>query len=213
MKKAILLFAISSIAFSCKKKEDNPQPVLQPQPAPVVQPTTVEVKVIDEIGNSMPNATVTLIKQTFSVALFSNDTTFEYTTIASGKTNDRGVFKTTTDANIKIYYTIEAGECLEQSSSTFIGNTTPNVNNIVTVVMKNTAGTLKIVNNNDDPFYIYKDGTLWFTAEAGMNYTYKLKNGTYSIRALQKSGYLVNPTDATVSKTVSCGTETITTIN
>jgi hypothetical protein len=75
----------------------------------------------------------------------------------------------------------------------------------------NNTGTLKVLNvNSSNPYAIYVDGDYKGIANGGSSLTVEIKAGTYPIRAIQQSGYIVFPSVYNSSVTVPrCGTENV----
>jgi hypothetical protein len=87
---------------------------------------------------------------------------------------------------------------------------TENFNNTSTTVISST-GTLAFVNNSTNPYAVYINGTYEFDAAGGeTSHSNYRPTGSYSIRVLQESGYLIYPTDQTYTGTLECG-QTLTT--
>ena len=64
-------------------------------------------------------------------------------------------------------------------------------------------GDFEVVNTKSDPYYLYMNGSLW--GEVGANNTKTFTDrasGSYSFKAVQKSGYLIYPTEFTSASTI-----------
>ena len=59
------------------------------------------------------------------------------------------------------------------------------------------TGILKLSSTSDNPYYVYIDGNYQTTIAGHGTYSWKLNTGSYTVRVLQKSGYLFYPTDET----------------
>ena len=185
----LLLVLFISIT-SCKK--DNPPP------------TTLEIKLVDNVGNPVSGASVNLYN---TLSDFENNSN-----VISSKTSDVDGKVTFTDLNSKVYYWFASIGCLNNYNGAGFTATplTANTNNSVTCVLTST-GTLIFTNNSSDPYQVYNNGTLMFVANPGTTYTYNYKpTANYIIRVVQVSGYVFTPTDLTFDQvTLTCG-QTIT---
>jgi hypothetical protein len=72
------------------------------------------------------------------------------------------------------------------------------------------TGTLSFVNTSSNPYRVYINGKEEFslTGEKSLLMN-NMPTGSYSIRVLQVSGYLLFPTDKTYNGTLNCGTTLI----
>lgn len=64
-------------------------------------------------------------------------------------------------------------------------------------------GDFEVVNTQSSPYYLYMNNSLWGEVGANTTKTFTDKaSGSYSFRAVQKSGYLIYPTEFTVATTI-----------
>lgn len=166
----------------------------------ITNPTSLQISVKDNIGNPVSGATVKLYSTETD---FINETNQVLTT-QSTNTSGVVVFKPLTAS--KYYWKIVNG-CQRNiyTSYTSTSALTLNINNLVTCVLGGT-GTLTLINNSANPYDIYLNGTLQFVNMAGGSRKDLLvPTGNYTIRVLQKSGYVLTPTDKTYTGSLVCG--------
>lgn len=192
----LTLVLITLVAtFQSFKKEDTSPP-----------PTQIEFSVKDNLGNSVSGATVKLYTSEKDFRAQSNQFGETHFADASGKVTVTGL------SNIRYYWFVEK-EC----KNNFYGGVTSEsniaLNKTTTMdVILNPTGTLKFVSNSTNPYKIFINGTEIGQLEGNAtDYAYYTPAGSYSIRVLQVSGYVVTPTDKTYTGTVSCGTTLTTT--
>ena len=166
----------------------------------ITDPTSLEISVKDNLGNPVSGATVKLystesdwISETFQV-------------LTTQTTNSSGVVIFKPLAASKYFWKISKG-CQSNIYTTYTSTSalTSNINNLVTSILGST-GTLTIINNSTYPYDIYLNGTLQFVNMAGGSRKDLLvPTGNYTIRVLQKSGYVLTPTDKTYTGSLVCG--------
>jgi hypothetical protein len=188
MKKNILiLIAIIGLAIlsSCKKEPT---------------PTSLELTFKDVLGNSVSGASVKLYSSQTDWNNGSNQVGTTQFSDATGKVNFNDL------SNIKYYWFAEK-DCINNvnGSVTTTSALTANLNNTLNVILSST-GTLKFINTSSNPYRIYINGTVAFDMNGGTTqYKYYMPIGSYSLRVLQISGYVIYPTDMTYTGTLSCG--------
>jgi hypothetical protein len=190
--KLIILLFIAVLIHGCSSKKDDPAPL-------VLDPTTLELTVLNGTGNIVSGATV---------QLFSNENDWKNGTnqIGSDQISDaNGKVKFTNLATIKYYFWGYKGCSNNYNGGVALVNPlTANVKNTVNLVITETS-TLKFVNNSNNPYRIYINGTTKFDMDGNTNRTvFNLPTGDYTLRYLQLSGYLVSATDETLSTTLNC---------
>jgi hypothetical protein len=194
MKKHILVLMVIIglvIVNSCKKEPT---------------PTTLELSIIDEFGNIVSGA---------SVELYSSETDWNNASNQIGTTltsNALGKVRFNTVSNIKYYWFVEK-DCKNNVNGTITSTSalTANINNTFNVIITST-GTLKFVSTSNYPYRIYINGVVAFEMNGGTtHYEYYMPIGSYSIRVLQLSGYVISPTDLTYTGTLNCGSTLLTT--
>ncbi len=183
----------TAFSFSgCSKSNDAPS-------TPPVPTTALQITTTDGLGNKLAGATVTL---------YSSQTDWKNSTnpIVSGVTNAFGAV--TFDNLTSLQYYWSASMDCENNVNGSATTTTPITTHIttsITTVLTGT-GTLKFVNNSANPYSIYINGALAGTvAGNSIGQIINKPIGSYSIRVLQNSGYLISPTDETVNGTLTCG--------
>jgi hypothetical protein len=189
---AIFIIPLNLFLFSCSKSPDT----IQVTPVN----TSLEISLKDDLGNSVTGATVKLYS---SESNYLNEGSQVQTSKTSGS-NGVVLFENLT--SIKYYYNAEK-DCLTNAfgAVTTTNNLSANYKNTVTVVLSK-SGTLKINNISTNPYDVYINGVLKITNMAGGNLkTFKVGLGTYNIRVLQKSGYILYPTEKTYTGNISCG--------
>ena len=185
------LLVITSIALllSCSKKKEDPAPI---EPTPTVQPTTLTMKILDQLGNKVPNA---------NVKLFADSTAYK-SNIGTNYTADaNGVFSKALSPS-KWYWKVTT-LCDMSTTNTTTQPLKANVDNQVTVVLQG-YGTITMNNSTTNPYYVYNDGNLLFTLEGNTSKEFTTTLGNHTVRVLQKSGYVLYPTDKSYSSTLSC---------
>lgn len=184
----ILISIISFCVQSCSKESiESPKT------------TSLEITLRDDLGNLIQGATV---------KLYPSETDYKnQTNSLSVKTsNASGVVTFDNLTSIKYYFSADK-DCL---SNAFGGVATASSlvlnqkNNSVCVLGK--TGTLKFTNLSSNPYDIYINGTLTIqNMPGGAIRQYLAPAANYSIRVLQKSGYILFPTDKTYTGSLTCG--------
>lgn len=195
MKKISILFVILTASlFSCSKSSD---PVTTP-PTPVT--TSLEITLKDELGNPVIGASVKLYN---SESNYQNATNQLQTTKTSGS---NGVVLFDNLSAIKYYFSADK-DCLTNAfGGVATDNLYANSKNNVTCILS-PSGTLVINNTSTNPYDVYINDVLQIpNMTGGTSQSFKAGKGTYKIRVIQKSGYLLTPTDKTYTGSISCGT-------
>jgi hypothetical protein len=196
MKKVIfLIIALIGLMTinSCKKEEVKPTP------------TSLEVTLKDNLGNKISGASVKLYSSQTNWNNGANQVGTTQFSDASGKVKFNDL------SNIKYFWFAEK-DCQNNVNGgiTTTSALTANVNNTVDVILSST-GTLKFVSTSSNPYRIYINGNAAFDMNGGTTqFKYYMPTGSYSIRVLQLSGYVISPTDKTYTGTIGCG-QTLTT--
>jgi hypothetical protein len=194
MKKSIFfLLAIIGLAIPGSCKKDQPDP------------TSLEINVIDELGNIVSGA---------SVELYSSENDWNNATNQIGKTlisDALGIVTFDNVSNIKYYWYAEK-DCKNNVNGAITSAAlTANMKTKVNVVITST-GTFMFVNASVNPYRIYINGISTLDMNGGTSqYMYYMPIGAYVIRVLQLSGYSGSPTDKTYTGTLNCGSTLVTT--
>lgn len=189
MTRHILYFLLISLTIACSKKSSDPQPA--------DQPTVITINVKDEVGNPVPYS---------SIKIYTNQTDFNNDSAITSypnTTDGNGTYSTTASA-VTYYWRIK-NDC---QSNIFKANhsaapLTANQTNVFTAVIGKIAN-INLTNTSINPYYVYLDGILTLTMNGGTSKSIIVPIGTHSVRVLQKSGYLVSPTDKTYTAAVGC---------
>jgi hypothetical protein len=73
---------------------------------------------------------------------------------------------------------------------------------------KDSEGTIKLVNQDKDPFYVYIDGKIVSTIPGHSTQTFTLEIGSHSVKVVEKSGYILVQQIQTWNVTVKINTTT-----
>lgn len=181
----IIMASLTMSISSCKKND----------------PTSLELTLKDDLGNSVSSATVKLYSSQTDWNSGSNQVGATQLSDASGKVKFSDL------SNINYYWFAEK-DCKNNVNGaiTTTSALTANINNTVNVILSNT-GTIKFTNTSGDPYRIFINGTVAFDIIYGgtIQYKYYMPTGSYSLRFLQLSGYFLYPTDITYTGTIICG--------
>jgi hypothetical protein len=184
----ILILALSLLISNCSKKDGVTK-----------QNTALKITAVDDVGLSIAGATVKLYA---SQTDYSRDKNVIFTknTDASGNTTFNDL------PAIQYYWRVTSGCKNNQiTTSTSTSALTNGITNTVSVQLKS-MGLLKFVNNSTNPYYIYINGVVQSNAIEGNSIAeVNAPTGNYTIRVLQKSGYLVSPTDKSYTGSLLCG--------
>ena len=191
MKKfTIVFFVILSVMAGCGKTDNT---------TPAVTQTNFSITVTDELGNKVSGATVELYQSESDLLASTN--------IVKTVISDANGIAKFTDLYAIRYWWNASKDCKNNLNGgvTVLNPLTIFVDNKVTTVLTST-GTISIINNSSNPYEIYVNGNDYVRLEG--NHNIKLNNvkaGSYSIRVLQLSGYILSPTDKTYTVNVDCG--------
>lgn len=185
------LLVLALLFFSCSKNSGGG--------GTTAQDTKLKLKITDDLGNASVGASVILYA---SLSDYQNNVNM--TAIAT--TDVTGTVTFSNLSAIKYYWFAQKG-CLNNvfGTSTTTTALTANVTNSLTCVMAGT-GQIKFVNTSTNPYRIYVNGQVYTDLNGGsIQTTGYAAVGSYNIRVLQLSGYLVTPTDKTYTGNVNCG--------
>lgn len=166
--------------------------------------SSIELIVKDNLGNPVQGASVKLYLEYSDLQAGIDQIGSTQFTDVNGKAVFTGL------SPVKYYWFAEK-ECLNNYNGavTTAESLTEGVKNIVNCIVSQT-GTIKMVSTSTNPYKVYFNGSYVFDIAGGQTiYSFYKPTGSYSIRVLQISGYLIYPTDETYSTTLSCG-ETVT---
>jgi PKD repeat protein len=166
----------------------------------LAKPTALQITVKDNLGNPVSGAIVRLYS---TLTDWTNETNQTFTPQTS---NTTGVVTFSPLSAISYYWKITSG-C---QNNIFGSNTTTtalsaNTTTAVTSVIAGT-GIIALTNASSNPYDVFINGTLQVSSMPGSTSKNLIAPvGSYSIRILQKSGYLITPTDKTYTGNVQCG--------
>ena len=198
MRKILICILFSTLIFSGCKKDDST--------TPTPTPTSLEIHLKDYLGNIVSSASVKLYA---TLTDWNNGTNQVGTTQYSDGLGNVIFYNL---ANIQYYWYAEK-DCQNNINGavTTTYPLTANVNNNVNVILSST-GTLAFISTSTNPYHIYINGTFAFDMNGGTTqYRYNMPTGSYTIRVIQISGYVLYPTDETFNGTVTCGSTFTTT--
>jgi hypothetical protein len=179
----ILALAVPLIILSGCKKDD-------PSPS-----TTIEIRLIDESGNSVSGATVKLYKSQADIENQENQ-------LGSTLTSDTGGKVTFSNLESLPYYWLAEKGCQNNVNGIM---TTDALESGKTRIITSTlisTGNLELTNQSLDQYQVYINGYLLLTADAGFVYNYiYVPVGSYEIRVLKVGGAV----DKTYNGTITCG--------
>jgi hypothetical protein len=193
-KTAILVVATLILFSNCSKKNSSPPP-----------DTVLKMTVTDNLGNPVSGATVTLY---LSQSSFLNQTN----AITSNTTGTNGIAIFSGLSPVVYYWRVIKGCQTNFNGAITSSALTANITNNTIVVLQS-VGNLKMVNNSSNPYKIYINGVLTVASFPGnSNQTFTdAPIGAYTIRVVQLSGFAVSPTDETFTGNLTCGLTLVTT--
>ncbi|HAT76661.1 MAG TPA: hypothetical protein DCS19_07420 [Flavobacterium sp.] len=187
----LAIIAITMTFASCKKEEE----------AKVTpQPTTLEFTVKNSLGNSVAGATVMLYSSLTNMQNLTNPIGDPKTTDANGKVTISNL------QAIKYYYRVEK-DCENNinGATSIANNLTANSNNVVTVILSKT-GDFMFQNTSSNPYNVYINGELIGDIDGNTTQPlYYQPIGSYTIKVVQKSGYVISPTENNFTSNLICG--------
>jgi hypothetical protein len=189
MKKiALLMTGIICLVCSCKKSGTTSPPT-----------TSLQITVTDNLGNTVQGALVALYS---SESDFNNDVN----RVNLQTTDSKGIVTFSNLQAIKYYWFAQNGCRNNIFGSVMTTNPiTANIKNTVTTILQST-GVLKFVNTSTNPYHVYVNNQLYTDLAGGATKSTEFAlAGSYTIRVVQISGYIVSPTDKTYTGTLSCG--------
>lgn len=166
----------------------------------ILRPTALQINVRDGLGNAVSGATVKLYG---TLSDWTNETNQLLTTQT---TNASGVVVFTPLSPQNYYWKIVNG-CQNNLYGSIATTNALAANNttIVTSVLSAT-GTLVLNNNSSNPYDVYQNGTLLIASmPGGTSRSFVVPTGQYNIRVIQKSGFVLTPTDKAYTGNVNCG--------
>lgn len=188
---ALLSLILLVLISSCTSSEDD---------GIVIEPTTsLEITLKDNLGNNL---------QDVVVKLFSSQDDWENQTnqVGSTKYSDAsGVVRFNDLSNIKYYWYAEKG-CANNiyGSITTVSPIEKTKVTTVTSILEKT-GFISLKSTSNNPYRIYINGTILTEMNGNESKNFTAKEGAYTVRVLQLSGYILYPTDKTYNITVGCG--------
>ena len=166
----------------------------------LVNPTALQITVKDNLGNPVAGA---LVKLYSTLTDWTNETN---QILTSQTSNTNGVVTFAPLSAISYYWKISSG-CQNNifgsntTSAALSSNTTTTVTSII-----GGTGIIALTNSSSNPYDVFINGTLQVSSmPGGTSKNLIAPVGSYSVRILQKSGYLITPTDKTYTGSVACG--------
>ncbi len=191
MKKIITLIVIAlSLGLSSCSKDD----------LGVEVKTYLDIYVKDNLGNPVQGAEVKLYSSETDWKNGSNQVGAAQYSNAEGKAVFEGV------SNIK-YYWLATKDCNNNvnGSVTTASPLNKGERNSVNTILTST-GNMRLNSTSSNPYRIYINGNAVLDMQGGsVQYWNYLPVGTYTVRVLQLSGYVLYPTDKTYSVNITCG--------
>lgn len=196
--KRVFLFTISivlAVLSSCSQDDLGVEPK-----------TYLDIYVKDNLGNPVQDAVVKLYSSEDDWKKGTNQVGAVQYSDAQGKVVFDGV------SNIKYYWLATKG-CYNNvyGSITTVSPIPKGQRSSVNTII-NPSGTIKLTSTSSNPYRIYLNGNAIMDMSGGSTeYWNYLPTGSYSVRVLQLSGYILYPTDKTYTVTVSCGNTSVVT--
>ncbi|MCX6350522.1 MAG: hypothetical protein NTX03_01530 [Bacteroidetes bacterium] len=163
--------------------------------------TSLAITLTDDSGSKVSGASVDLYA---SLSDYNNGTN----KVKTETSDASGVATFTGLSGIQYYWAAESG--CKNNKNGIRTSTAPLVEGKASTIgtILYSSGMLQLINSSSNPYKIYINTVEQFDMDGGTTKKVSMKVGTYSIRVLQKSGYLVYPTDKSFSVTTSCGNTT-----
>ncbi len=194
MKKIITLIVVAlSLGLSSCTKDD----------LGVEVKTYLDIYVKDNLGNPVQGAEVKLYSSETDWKNSSNQVGAAQYSNSEGKAVFEGV------SNIKYYWLATKG-CNNNvnGSVTTVSPLNKGERNSVNTILTST-GNIRLNSTSSNPYRIYINGNAILDMQGGaVQYWNYLPVGTYTVRVLQLSGYILYPTDKTYSVNITCGNTT-----
>ena len=165
----------------------------------VTSSTSLQLLVVDSIGKPVPGAVVQLFVS--SVDYFSNINPY-----LTQVTDQKGV-ATFIPLSVKVYWWSVTQGCM---TNIYGGNTShfalqSNTMNKDTTQVLGT-GSLIFKNTSSDTYDVYVNSNLLISnMPSGTSQTFTALSGNYTIEVIQKTGYLIYPTDVKYTGQLVCG--------
>ncbi|HWJ28322.1 MAG TPA: hypothetical protein VNS32_17385 [Flavisolibacter sp.] len=177
--------------FSCSKKDSSSN----------VSDTKLKLTITNNLNNPVSGAIVRLYAT-------ANDLLNQANPIGASATTDYQGQVTFSGLSASKYYWLAQNGCANNVNDyvTSGENLNSGITNTARITIKET-GTLVLTNNSKDPYIIYLNGTQLSNPMAGstsVSVKYAL-TGSYTVRVVQQSGYIITPTDKSYSGVLSCG--------
>jgi PKD repeat protein len=170
------------------------------QTVTISNPTALQIKVIDNLGNPIVGATVKLYPSQLDYLNVTNQV------LTTQLTNSQGIV-TFQPLNPSKYYWNAYLDCKTNifGSATTANNLVPNTINTVQTILNSTS-ILTLANNSTNPYSVSFDGSILNSSMAGNSSTsYPIPSGNHTIVVTQLNGYVLTPTVKTYSINPSCG--------
>ena len=176
----------------------------EPKPTPTPTPTSLELTVRNSLGNPINGATVKLFRS-------NSDFNNQANQVGSTQlTNSSGVAVFSNLEPLQYFWRIESG-CLNNINNSFT-STSPlaaNTKNLATVIISET-GSIQFNSTSANPYRLFINGVNVGDLPGGNSAVFQNRPvGSYTLRVLQLSGFLLTPTDLTFSGNLSCGSTLI----
>ncbi len=162
--------------------------------------TSLEFTVVNDLGNTINGASVKLYGS-------SDDWLKQTNQIGSTKYSDENGKVKFDDLQSMKYYWFAENSCYNNYNGAVTTKEpiSKGKNNLVNVVLTPT-GKLLLTSNSSNPYKIFINDEEKFTMNGGTTKTLNyLPTGSYSIRVLQVSGYVLYPTEKTYTGILTCG--------
>jgi len=170
------------------------------QTVTISNPTALQIKVLDNLGNAIVGASVKLYPSQTDYLNLTNQV------LTTQITNSQGIV-TFQPLNPTKYYWQAILDCKTNifGSVTTTNNLLPNTTNTVQTVLNSTS-VITLSNNSTNPYSVSLDGTIINSSMAGnSSISYPIPSGNHTIVVTQLSGYILLPTIKTYTINPSCG--------
>ncbi|RYZ85226.1 MAG: hypothetical protein EOP04_16425 [Proteobacteria bacterium] len=187
--------ALAASTLSCSKKaESSPDPQVPSPPQ-----TALKITFKDGNGVAVSGATVYL----FSA---ESDWLAEANVRASATTDASGIVTFTGLSAVKYWWSGRKDCRNTRNSYSYTNSAIPSgQTSAVSTVMQST-GTLRFVNISSNPYRVFVNGVAVGDLQGWTNTSLSDElTGSYTIRVLQLSGFVLTPTDRTYTGSLTCG--------